>query len=427
MRERSGLLVELGLGSYAFSHLTFQEYLCAREIVEDEKVRPLLLEMAGDEWWQEVTLLYVGITDATPVVEALLEAVDDETCARLLLAGRCMAEAVRVEEGARERVTRRLEESFATCTGDVFLRTGQVLAEIAGEDSVDFFLRLAQKDPGRREAALWALGQMGRQPNEALRERVLERLVGYFQREELRQEAGVALVYSREATVDDRVLLDVLQEEPDVGVVAALAGVLDKKVVDILAGEFLMGDEKRGVFVETFQIDRYTVTNGQYGRFLEATGHNPPGHWRGGTYCPVMALDPVVNVSWYDAVAYAEWAGKRLPTEEEWEKAARGTDGREYPWGDWQEGRCNTEEAGVGETTPVGRYSPAGDSPSGCADMAGNVWEWTVSSWESGSSSRVVRGGSWDGFREDARCATRDGYYPYISNELIGFRCVSSV
>jgi serine/threonine protein kinase len=235
-----------------------------------------------------------------------------------------------------------------------------------------------------------------------------------------------------------------------------------KLMVRVPAGQFLYRDEKKEIELPEFWIDKTPVTNGEYARFVEATGHEPPEHWEGlyrrrkkpfltGEYSRLwkppttsrrntgdglyrrrktrpeeIADHPVVDISWRDAAAYAAWAGKRLPTEEEWEKAARGTDGREYPWGDWEEGRCNTHEAGIGGTTPVGQYSPGGDSPYGCVDMAGNVWEWTTSMWEPGSSRRVVRGGSWFRNRQGARCASR-WRIPGGSFDYYGFRCVSPV
>jgi formylglycine-generating enzyme required for sulfatase activity/energy-coupling factor transporter ATP-binding protein EcfA2 len=420
VRERSGLLVEVGLDTYAFSHLTFQEYLAAREAVEDEALRPLLLNKAGDEWWQEVVLLYAGMTDATPLVERLLSVEDDQDCQRLLLAGRCVAEAVRVEKAVREQVVRRLEERFVTCIGEPFLQTGQVLAEVAGEDSVEFFLRLARDDAERREAALWSLGEMGRQPNESLRERVIERLMTHFQGEELQQEAGAAL-----AMVWGIRMLDELrgrQAPPSLRKrgMDALAEAMDLMMLEVPAGEFLMGKEKRTVYVAAFQVDKYPVTNAQYKRFVDATKHSAPRHWEGGMYPDGKAVHPVVHVTWHDAVSYADWADKRLPTEEEWEKAARGTNGREYPWGDWAEGRCNTRESGIGDTTPVGQYSPGGDSPYGCVDMAGNVWEWTSSEYETGSDRRVVRGGSWDLYQFYARCAFRFRFFTVNSFEIYG-------
>jgi len=435
VRERSGLLVEMGLGRYGFSHLTFQEYLCAREMVDNEGMRGLLLEKAGDEWWQEVTLLYVGMTEATPIIRALLAGEDDESGSRLLLAGRCVAEAVRVEGATREWVLRRLEEAFATCTGERFLSTGQVLADIAGEDSVDFFLRLAHGDPGRRGAALWSLGRMGRQENEALRERVVERLLAHFEGEELRQEAGVALAQVWGARViaelrKRQVTLALLEQA-----VMALAEALDSMMLTVPAGKFLMGDKKQGVYVEAFQIDKYPVTNAQYKRFLDANpGHPAPfvdeswarpynWHRQSRTFPPDKADHPVVLVSWCDAVAYAGWAGKRLPSEEEWEKAARGADGREYPWGDEPPTPelCNFD-GNVGGTTPVGQYSPQGDSPYGCVDMAGNVWEWTASDY--GGGGKVLRGGGLYGSQRFVRAADRIPNTPGSRDYYMGFRCV---
>jgi len=139
-----------------------------------------------------------------------------------------------------------------------------------------------------------------------------------------------------------------------------------KEMMRVPAGKFLYGDDKKEVELPEFWIDRAPVTNAEYARFVAETGHKPPEYWKGKAPPMKIANHPVVNVSWDDAVAYAGGVGGRLPSEEEWEKAARGTDGREYPWGEWAEGRCNSKEAGTGGTTPVGQYSPQGDSPYAC-------------------------------------------------------------
>ena len=140
----------------------------------------------------------------------------------------------------------------------------------------------------------------------------------------------------------------------------------------------------------------------------------------------------MVGVSYYEVEAFAAWSSKRLPTEKEWERAARGTDGREYPWGnEFDPEKCNTEESKIGKTTRVTRY-PNGISAVGCYDMAGNVWEWTDSWYDdddnnnnnnNNNTMRVLRGGSWDFDRDDARCADRSRFHPIIRFIFIGFRC----
>ncbi len=232
-------------------------------------------------------------------------------------------------------------------------------------------------------------------------------------------------------------------------------------------GKFLMGSrddnalaydtEKPQHTVEISQdywIARFLVTNEQYAKYIKATNQqrNWIDDWE-------KKLDhPVVNITWHAAMAYCDWlnqtCGKelpegyifRLPSEAEWEKAARGEFGFEWPWGnDFDPAKCNSEEGKKGDTSPVGAYSTQGDSPYGCADMVGNVWEWTRSLWGKGISTpeyrypynptdgrenlqagndtlRVLRGGSFNDNRRDARCACRGGGLPYYWIGDYGFR-----
>ncbi|MBI4552620.1 MAG: SUMF1/EgtB/PvdO family nonheme iron enzyme [Candidatus Latescibacteria bacterium] len=237
-------------------------------------------------------------------------------------------------------------------------------------------------------------------------------------------------------------LTESLNEQPGVG--SPGEGDEYKDMVYVPAGPFWMGGDSTNaderpfhqVSTEAFYVDRYEVTNAQYKRFLEATGHTPPRHWLNGEYPPGEARYPVVGVSWYDADAYAKWAGKRLPSEAEWEKAARGTDGRLYPWGDeFRPERLNVggNEDSYETTSPVGSF-PEGVSPYGVLDMGGNVWEWTTD-WYGpypgnltpnpayGEQYRVIRGGSWMNYDLNTRASNRGKYYPSDTSLLLGFRC----
>jgi len=230
-------------------------------------------------------------------------------------------------------------------------------------------------------------------------------------------------------------------------------------MVLIPAGEFLMGSDpaqdqatlsseqpQHTLYLADYYLARAPLTNGQYAAFVQATDRDPPRHWQNGKPPRGQENHPVVSVSWYDAVAHCRWlsevTGKpyRLPTEAEWEKAARGIDGRTYPWGDeWDATRCNTKESGKGHTTAVGAY-PLGASPYGLLDMAGNVWEWTSSLFWSypyqatdgredpaSPDSRVLRGGSWLNLYDSARAAYRRSYIPAYHSRIHGYRCCVSV
>ena len=204
------------------------------------------------------------------------------------------------------------------------------------------------------------------------------------------------------------------QPRPDIG-----------EMITIPAGEFVMGGNdpnalpQQRVTLPAFAVDKYEVTNAQYKQFVDQANHTAP--W--GSYPAERADYAVTNVSWEDAQAYCQWAGKRLPSEAEWEKAARGADGRVYPWGnDWHNGLANTKEAGVGRVTPVGSY-PDGASVYGVQDMAGNVWEW-VEDW-SGSTqdAKVMRGGAWNALRQWTQTYIRNWNRPVNVLDNLGFRC----
>jgi formylglycine-generating enzyme required for sulfatase activity len=157
------------------------------------------------------------------------------------------------------------------------------------------------------------------------------------------------------------------------------------------------------VTVAPFFMDRTEVTNEEYQRFVAATDHRTPPHWPDGSFPESDAKLPVVNVSWDDANTYAKWANKRLPTEAEWEFAARGTDGRIYPWGNtWNSSASNAGHNVGGRISKVGSF-PNGASPFGVLDMCGNVWEWTASSLKNYAQNdqeiapgKVIRGGAFD-------------------------------
>jgi formylglycine-generating enzyme required for sulfatase activity len=200
----------------------------------------------------------------------------------------------------------------------------------------------------------------------------------------------------------------------------------NKEMILIQAGEFLFGANKQSMTLPAYYIDRVPVTNAEYKVFVDATNASFPPHWRQGKPLPGTESHPVTQVTWFDAAAYAKWAGKRLPTGPEWEKAARGTDGRIYPWGDtFDKTKLNCGDGGPLNTVPVGQYSPQGDSPYAVVDMSGNVYEWTNDGNE--VLTMGLRGGSWLDGRDEARTFAVRKHTPRRKNDFIGFRCAMDV
>jgi formylglycine-generating enzyme required for sulfatase activity len=259
---------------------------------------------------------------------------------------------------------------------------------------------------------------------------------------------------------------------------------------NVEASRFDVEVPQREVCLGAYLINKYPVTNAEYKKFIESGGYKQRDYWSNAGWDYVLqikpldgddlnsAMDsddgcPVVNVSWYEAEAFAKYMGKRLPTEAEWEKAARGTDGRVYPWGnEFDKTKLNCAESRIERPTPVVKYLQ-GRSEYGCFDMAGNVWEWTADWFDSQyyrsapgrdpqgpakaedkpffgrpedvgtsiyelepasagsgtlSDCKVLRGGSWSGGGVvHIRCANRDYDEPDYRNETIGFRCARSI
>ncbi len=410
IEERTGLLAARGEGVYAFSHLTFQEYLAALAVAGRDDYVAYALKHVAEPWWREVILLTAGYLSiqsrerTTRLIQAIADLkAEPEPYHNLMLAADCLRDvrSNRVQGKFQEEIQRRLRAELELPQPKGWLSTVQTRLSRG----------LSPKDLARRRiAAAQALALIGGET--------------YWT-----QPYG----------------------EPE--------------WIEIPAGEVWLGSEHLSgaekpphwLTLNTFWIARTPITNTQYHLFVQATDYHTPTYWDDNRFPKGLESHPVINVSWYDALAYCHWlsqmTGKTitLPSEAEWEKAARGNeDYRAYPWGIvFEPNRCNTTELDLGQTTPVGIF-PNGASLYGCLDMVGNVWEWTRSLWgedfekpnfkypynpadgreylkASNKVLRVLRGGSWNYSAPYAHCAFRNRDGPYGTNYYnIGFRVVAS-
>lgn len=411
VRRHSNLLVERGEGQYGFIHLTFEEALAAYGLValgqvERQVTLDYIQKYIADPAWRETILLSVGVQGlisrqpraAGELVRAMLkmQCNGENVGKNLLMAGACLEDVG--EAGLGQATAREVQEALLAASRDCSLTPA------------------LQRDAG------FSLARSGWLPKD----------------------------------LDDW--------------------------VEIPAGEFLYGDEKQKTILETpFSIAKYPVTNLQFKRFKDAEGYERQEFWsadgwawRSGTYDSKTTdknlkdwlakrppakrnepwywhdekwnnpLAPVVGVSWFEAEAYANWLAQkegrpvRMPTEQEWERAARGTNGREYAWGnEFDRNKLNAApfwkqdddadyafDLDYAGTTIVGQF-PAGNTSEGISDLSGNVWEWTNSWYEDKQVNRTARGGSWDCTRWLARCASRDRNVPDGFYLTFGFRLVS--
>jgi formylglycine-generating enzyme required for sulfatase activity len=393
LHQRSGILVADSPKLYRFPHRSYQEYLAGCYLVRTRFPQLLRDEVKADpSLWREVFLYAAAKVATTPfTVWALLKSLvpngpdeparGDERYVHALYAGMSVRES-RLHESIEEEYKDDLEMISLWLHG---------------------ILEVGALPPGERAEAGRVLAVLG------------DRRSGVG-----RQDNG----------------------SPDIDWVT-----IDRR-------PFPMGVEKRTVPVPAYRMSRFPVTNWQYRAFVEDGGYTDRWRecwskegweWKAERTGPddeirkvfLLANHPRVNVSWFEAQAFCAWLAKnlghevRLPSEAEWEKVARGTDGRIYPWSnDFDANWCNASETGIGTTTAVGSF-PDGTSPYGVHDMSGNVWEWCESKYgekdKSPSASRVLRGGSFNYGERLVRCASRRANAPDFWHDLFGFRVSAPV
>ncbi|MCK4761084.1 MAG: SUMF1/EgtB/PvdO family nonheme iron enzyme [Candidatus Aminicenantes bacterium] len=414
IRDRSGIFLGYSESEYGFAHLGFQEYLAAEEIRNCNRI-DLLIDNYGNRWWREVTLLALALDNPSIIIPFMGKALE--------------------LKAFKSDITLVLD-----AVNDSLLKPYEPFVDALKDNDLDIEVRLN---------AVRVLDRMGGpKAIRALKEAVSSENIAlanaaYSALESLAAAEGVEPPKKAEAPA-------ILKIEKD-----------DTEMVLIPEGNFIYGareDDKKAyadekpqqtIFLPAFYMDIYPVTNSRYCRFLNELKPenedlekwiNLSGKYDGEygkEKCRIIRKGkdydvergyenyPVIYVSWFGAEAYANWCGKRLPYEVEWEKAGRGTEGSIYPWGNkFDKSLYNSEESGIRHTTPVNAY-PKGKSPFGCIDMAGNVWEWCADWYEDnndktgpgrslkgpdGGSARVLRGGSW--ILDAGRC--RASYRLYV-------------
>ncbi len=390
IEERTGLLSARGEGVYAFSHLTFQEYLAARALAGLYDNVEYTLRFTGEAWWREVILLEAGylsgesIERTSRLIRAIMEYRKEPLqYHNLVLASECLRDAG--EQRVDTKLSQEINDRFAKALKSPPPMTTRILTKWGW---------------GTLEMETW-----------------------------IDQRAGLAQSLAR------------------AGKGFWLPPFGEPEWIRIPSGKFWMGDDEdiHQVELPEFQIARVPITKAQYDLFVQDAKYKLPKDWEEDRPPKGKESHPVGGVSWHDANKYCEWlSGKTgkpitLPSEAEWEKAARSDDKREYPWGKWKSNRANTNELRIGDTTPVGIFLE-GASPYGLLDMSGNVWEWTRSEYQKypykaddgreDRSKKVeyrsLRGGSFFDRSVVARCGFRFRYGPDFRNSNLGFRVVVS-
>jgi hypothetical protein len=388
MRDRSGVFVGFGTEIYGFQHHSFQEYLTAEEIRNTGSV-DTLVDHFDESWWREPTLLALGLDNPSIFKQFMTSYLNSQksTGATADFMVRCVNEALVKEEAPLIEVLSDPEQNWQT-------RYNALLGlEVIGSEAAKEATMTALYDTDSRIAL--------KAEDLAVRWNLV---IVYEKVEDIDQQTGYAL----------RIFNDFEQQA---------------EYILIPGGEYVVGEVKKNVKVNPFYLAKFVVTNRQYRKFVEETGYREPSYWKNKRF--YGDEQPVVTVSWDDTQAYCKWLNRssvdghtyRLPFEAEWEWAA-GRGDRKYPWGNEEPKPELANYAGnVGQTTPVGNY-PAGATPDGLMDMAGNVFEWCEDWYDERKKYRVLRGGSFGVVALWLLCSSRYWRYPNLRLNDIGFRVV---
>jgi formylglycine-generating enzyme required for sulfatase activity len=476
INERSGVLVEQAIGRYGFAHRALHDYLAASHIAE-QNLDALLVDHAAEERWREVILIAIGLVQPKGRAETLLTSLlrrSDESPASLALAGWSLAEDIQITEGLRASIKTRLLEELGKpqTAGDFTLLSGAFFDTDSPAMQSWIGSVLSGRNPDlQKRVTTTLIPNLGLVQSKPFIPVLIKVLSDVHAETELR--AQCALTIAKLKPEADSELWKVLQsarEHKEYTLKSAatwawceLGRYETLGLVKIPEGEFLMGssdEDKQAMdrekpqhtlYLPMFYMAKYPVTVDEYRAFVQESGYKTfdEDSLKG------TGNHPVVYVTWNDALVFARWKGLTLPSEAEWGKAARGTDGRIYPWGnDWRENYANTDEywkkpqsfwarlrrqKTEQTTTPVGSF-PLGNSPYGCSDMPGNVWEWTRSIYkpypyvvddgredEKAEGNRGLRGGSWFHDGDFARVSFRVNNHPDERVNSVGFRVAGSL
>jgi len=389
-------------GRWQFRHPSFQEYFAARSLAKNKDWKKVVALKCRDERWEEMLKFFSGMVLANDVFDIFMDQ------GALFLAGNSVCEARELSEARRLLIAQLLKyqcrESFPQFARCRLIKVEDVVA--ANESSTLLtLLKSLLKRENRDGRILYS---------------VIELLLG------IKNIDWSDLVDRQEfdSLKEVKELEEFLGEAANPDVVKLSKVKSWCEMVTIPEGKFIYQDEKDKedhVFLKEFSIMKFPVTNALYKEF-------DPNHILRFPLYSFSDDHPVIGINFYESLVCALWLGRRLPIEKEWEKSARGIDGRDYPWGEamgYQNDYANTCDFVIGRTSPVTEFEQ-GISPFGCFDMAGNVWEWCAQLHLKGQiTQRVARGGSWLNYMVHSKCAYRNTFDPDERYPASGFRCVS--